>query len=53
VPVDLDSLADLFYSLPEGAFIMTKTLGDKTLLARQARHLRNYLELLFKQPSTS
>jgi TetR/AcrR family transcriptional repressor of nem operon len=53
VPVDLDSLADLFYSLSEGAFIMTKTLGDKTLLARQARHLRNYLELLFRQPSTS
>ena len=47
MPVDLDSLADLFYSLSEGAFVMTKTLGDKTLLSRQARHLRNYLELLF------
>jgi len=45
--VDMESLADLFYSLSEGAFVMTKTLGDKTLLARQARHLRNYLELLF------
>jgi len=57
--VDLESLADLFYSLTEGAFIMTKTLGDKTLLARQSRHLRTYLELLFapdaplKPPSTS
>jgi TetR/AcrR family transcriptional repressor of nem operon len=47
MPVDIESLADLFYSLSEGAFIMTKTLGDKTLLSRQARHLRNYLELLF------
>lgn len=47
MPVHLDSLADLFYSLSEGAFIMTKTLGDKTLLSRQARHLRNYLRLLF------
>ena len=45
--VDMESLADLFYSLSEGAFVMTKTLGDKTLLARQARHLRTYLELLF------
>jgi TetR/AcrR family transcriptional regulator, transcriptional repressor for nem operon len=45
--VDMVSLADLFYSLTEGAYVMTKTLGDKTLLARQARHLRNYLELLF------
>src|SRR5688572_3769766 len=47
VPVDLESLADLFYALTEGSFIMTKTLGDKTLLARHTRHLRNYLELLF------
>jgi TetR/AcrR family transcriptional repressor of nem operon len=45
--VDMESLADLFYSLTEGAYVMTKTLGDKTLLARQARHLRTYLELLF------
>lgn len=48
MPVDMESLADLFYSVTEGAFVMTKTLGDKTLLARQAQHLRNYLELLFK-----
>ena len=47
VPVELESLADLFYALTEGSFIMTKTLGDKTLLARHARHLRSYLELLF------
>lgn len=47
VPVDMESLADLFYALTEGSFIMTKTLGDRTLLARHARHLRTYLELLF------
>jgi len=47
VPVDMESLADLFYALTEGSFIMTKTLGDKTLLARHTRHLRTYLELLF------
>lgn len=49
VPVDLESLADLFYALPEGSYVMTKTLSDKTLLARHARHLKTYLELLFGQ----
>ena len=48
VPVDVESLADLFYALTEGSFIMTKTLADKTLLSRHAKHLRHYLELLFK-----
>ena len=47
IEVDLDSLADLFYALTEGSYIMTKTLGDKSLLPRHTRHLRNYLELLF------
>jgi TetR/AcrR family transcriptional repressor of nem operon len=47
VPVDLESLADTVYALTEGSFIMTKTLGDKSLLARHTRHLRTYLELLF------
>jgi len=47
IPVDLESLADLFYAITEGSFIMTKTLGDRTLLARHSRHLRHYLELLF------
>lgn len=47
VAVDLDSLADLFYAIPEGSFVMIKTLGDRTLLAKHARHLRTYLELLF------
>ncbi|HUP98437.1 MAG TPA: helix-turn-helix domain-containing protein [Usitatibacter sp.] len=48
MPVDLESLADLFYALTEGSYIMTKTLADKTLIARHATHLRNYLQLLFK-----
>ena len=48
VPVDIEALADLFYAITEGSFVMTKTLGDKTLLARHARHLRTYLELLFQ-----
>ncbi|HSJ95715.1 MAG TPA: TetR/AcrR family transcriptional regulator [Myxococcota bacterium] len=47
IPVDVESLADVFYALIEGSFIMTKTLGDKTLLPRHTQHLRNYLQLLF------
>ena len=47
VPVDLDTLADLFYALTEGSFVMTMTLGDKSLLARHSRHLRNSIEFLF------
>jgi TetR/AcrR family transcriptional repressor of nem operon len=47
LPVEVESLADMFYAITEGSFIMTKTLGDKTLLARHAAHLRNYLQLLF------
>jgi len=52
VEVDVESLADLFYALLEGSYIMTKTLGDKTLMARHSRHLRTYLELLFSSPSS-
>ncbi len=53
IPVHLDSLADLVYGVSEGAFVMTKTLGDRSLLARQTRHLRNYMQLLFgERPAT-
>jgi TetR/AcrR family transcriptional repressor of nem operon len=51
--VDLESLADLFYSITEGAYVMTKTLGDRTLLPRQAAHLRTYLTLLFAPPEST
>ncbi len=50
--VDLDSLADLLYSLMEGAFVMTKATGDKTLPERQLAQLRTYLELLFAPEPT-
>lgn len=46
-PVDLDTLADFFYALTEGTFVMTKTLGDRTLLVRQCRLARTLLEQLF------
>lgn len=49
--VDADGLADLFNSVLEGAFVMAKTLNDPGLIARQLRHYRNYLELLFAADS--
>lgn len=45
--VDVDSLADMFTVVLEGAFLMGKTLREARLLADQMRHYRNYLELLF------
>jgi TetR/AcrR family transcriptional regulator, transcriptional repressor for nem operon len=47
LPVDLSELADAFVVSIEGAFILSKTLGEPGLVARQLRQYRNYLELLF------
>ena len=44
--VDAESLADLFTSIIEGAYIMSKSLRDPKLVARQIGHYRRYLELL-------
>lgn len=45
--VDMDSLADTFSVMIEGAFIVSKSLGEPEVVTRQLRQLRNYLELLF------
>ena len=45
--VDLDSLADEGLALFEGAYVLSRALGEPRLLAGQLRHFRNYLELLF------
>ena len=45
--VDLESLADLVFTTFEGAFILTRTMGDPTLMRGQLAHLRRYVELLF------
>lgn len=51
VPVDLESLADLFYAIAEGSYVMTKTLADRSLLVKHTRHMRRYLELVFGEPA--
>ena len=45
--VDLDSLADELTVMFEGAFIVSKTLGEPKVVAQQLVHYKNYLELLF------
>lgn len=44
---DPADLADTFLAIAEGAFILSKTLGEPKLVAKQLRQYRNYLELLF------
>lgn len=44
--VDVDALADMFTTILEGAFIMSKSLNDPGIVAQQLRQYRNYLELL-------
>lgn len=47
LPVDLESLADVMLTAFEGAFVVSRAVGDPGVVARQLRHVRNYLELLF------
>jgi TetR/AcrR family transcriptional repressor of nem operon len=47
VEVDAASLADAVTVVLEGAFVMSKAMLEPDLVARQLRHFRNYLELLF------
>ncbi len=46
--VDVQSLADGFMSLFEGAFILGKSLEEAATTAQQLRHYKTYVELLFK-----
>jgi TetR/AcrR family transcriptional regulator, transcriptional repressor for nem operon len=47
LPVDLDALADEGLAIFEGAYVLSRALGEPDLLAGQLRHFRTYLELLF------
>lgn len=48
--VDLPSLADQFFTVFEGAFLLARALGDPTRMRAQIAHLRRYVELLFGVP---
>lgn len=47
--VDPVSLADGFMSVFEGAFILSKSLGEADITVKQLRHYKTYIELLFAQ----
>lgn len=46
VATDADELADMLSVMVEGAYVLGKSLGDPTMLARQLHHYRCYLELV-------
>jgi len=48
-PVTARDLADMIVAIIEGGFILTRSYNDATLVARQSRQFRQYLELLFGQ----
>jgi len=45
--VDVASLADGFMSLFEGAFVLSKSLGEADVTVKQLQHYKAYIELLF------
>lgn len=46
-PVTARDLADMVIALIEGGFILSRSYNDATIVARQSRQFRQYLELLF------
>jgi len=48
LPVDFESLADMFIVLFEGAIILSQSLGQANALARQISLYHSYLKLLFR-----
>jgi TetR/AcrR family transcriptional repressor of nem operon len=47
--VDLESLADMLMVIFEGSFVLSQSLNDNKIIARQLSHYHNYLSLLFKK----
>jgi len=51
IEIDCAHLADMFTTIIEGAFIMSKTLNEPQLVAHQLGLYRDFVELLFQPPS--
>jgi len=47
--IDVQSLADGFMSVLEGAFILSKSLNEPDITVQQLRHYKTYVELLFRR----
>jgi TetR/AcrR family transcriptional repressor of nem operon len=50
-PIDADALADHAFATFEGAFILTRAMGDPELMRRQLALVREYVALLFGVPA--
>jgi TetR/AcrR family transcriptional repressor of nem operon len=48
VDIDPVAVADMFMSTLEGAFILSKSLGEAAITAQQLRLYRNFIEVLFR-----
>lgn len=46
--IDLKSLADMLMVTYEGAFVLSQSLKDPQIIARQLSHYHTYLQLLFQ-----
>lgn len=47
VHVDPEAVADLAYSVLQGAFVLSRVQSDTHIMVEHVRHVRTYLELLF------
>ncbi|SMD32249.1 transcriptional regulator, TetR family [Reichenbachiella faecimaris] len=47
--IDTKSLADHFVVILEGSFIVSKAINRKEISAKQLKHFKNYLEIVFEQ----
>jgi TetR/AcrR family transcriptional regulator, transcriptional repressor for nem operon len=47
IEVDLDDMADMLSSVADGGIILSKSLGDPSILPRQIRQYRAYVRLVF------
>lgn len=45
--VDLESLADMLMVIFEGSFVLSQSLNENKVIARQLSHYHSYLQLLF------
>ena len=45
--MDLDALADHLTAIVEGSIVLSKALGDISLMGKQARLFRGHVKLIF------
>lgn len=46
--IDIESLADMLLVIFEGSFVLSQSLSDNEIIARQLSHYHNYLKFVFE-----